>query len=96
MDVYYMELTLSNNRHLAEWRLSRFTFIVTVHPKICNVKVIGMNSPPLGWCDQSAYRIWQHPVPFRGQGYFIAFILFCQHARRRADHILTLCAVIIV
>ena len=29
---------------MAEWRLLRFIVIVTVNPKICNVKVIGINS----------------------------------------------------
>ena len=37
------------NRHLAEWRFSRFfIIIVTVKEPIC--KVIRMVSPPFGWC----------------------------------------------
>ena len=37
------------NRHLAEWRFSRFfIIIVTVKEPIC--KVIRMVSPPSGWC----------------------------------------------
>ena len=39
------------NRHLAEWRFSRFfIIIVTVKEPIC--KVIRMVSPPFGWCGQ--------------------------------------------
>ena len=36
------------NRHLAEWRFLLFTVTVTVYPKIWNVNVIGITSPPSG------------------------------------------------
>ena len=46
-----MVLQNLENRHLAEWRFSLFTLIVTVYPKIWNVNVIGIKSPPLRrWC----------------------------------------------
>ena len=32
-----MGVIFYNNRHLAEWRLSRFTMIITVNRPICNV-----------------------------------------------------------
>ena len=38
------------NRHFAEWRFLPFIRIVTVYPRICNVMVIGIASPPFGWC----------------------------------------------
>ena len=38
------------NRHLAEWRFSLFTLMVITNPRICKVKVIGIASPPFGWC----------------------------------------------
>ena len=37
------------NRHFAEWRFLPFIRIVTVYPRICNVMVIGIASPPFGW-----------------------------------------------
>ena len=40
------------NRHLAEWRFLPLILIVTVYPKICNVIVIGIASPPLRGCDE--------------------------------------------
>ena len=40
------------NRHFAEWRFLPFIRIVTVYPRICNVMVIGIASPPFGWCGQ--------------------------------------------
>ena len=38
------------DRHFfTKWR-SRFILTVTVNPKICNVMMIGIVSPPFGWC----------------------------------------------
>ena len=39
---------IKENRHLAEWRFSPFILIVTTYPRIWNVKVIGIGSPPFG------------------------------------------------
>ena len=46
---YFVEL---RNRHLPGWRFHRFRLmrIVTVQPRICNVMVIGIYSPPLREC----------------------------------------------
>ena len=38
------------SRHWAEWRLLPFIRIVTVYPRIWNVTVIGIASPPFGSC----------------------------------------------
>ena len=38
----------SRNRHLPEWRFLPFMRIVTVSPKIWNVSVIGIGTPPFG------------------------------------------------
>ena len=38
----------SRNRHLPEWRFLPFMRIVTVSPKIWNVSVIGIRTPPFG------------------------------------------------
>ena len=38
------------NRHLPGWRFLPFIQIITVYPKICSVIVIGIASPPFGWC----------------------------------------------
>ena len=47
--VYMLQ---TRNRHLAEWRFHRFRVmrIVTVQPRICNVMVIGIYSPPFREC----------------------------------------------
>ena len=47
--VYMLQ---TRNRHLAEWRFHRFRLmrIVTVQPRICNVMVIGIISPPFREC----------------------------------------------
>ena len=46
---YFVEL---RNRHLPGWRFHRFRLmrIVTVQPRICNVMVIGIISPPFREC----------------------------------------------
>ena len=41
-------LVCTRNRHCAEWRFLRFTVTVTVYPKIWNVNVIGIATPPFG------------------------------------------------
>ena len=43
------------NRHLAEWRFLLFTVIVIVYPKLWNVNVIGIETPPFGWCSGTAF-----------------------------------------
>ena len=44
------------NRHLVEeWRFLLFTVSVIVYPKIWNVKVIGIATPPFGWCGGTAF-----------------------------------------
>ena len=48
--VYKLAFTSKHNRHRAGWRLSFFTLMVTVQPNTWNVKVIGIFTPPFGWC----------------------------------------------
>ena len=42
------KILCSDNRHLAEWRLSLLSVTVTVIPWIWNVKVMGICLPPFG------------------------------------------------
>lgn len=39
---YWTYHLCQQNRHLAEWRFCFFILIVTVSPKTCNVKIIGI------------------------------------------------------
>ena len=52
------------NRHLPEWRFLLFTLIVIVQFRTWNVNVIGMTSPPSGWCGKPP-AVSQRPAPRR-------------------------------
>ena len=63
-------LICSENRHLAEWRFSRFfIMIVTVKEPIC--KVIRMVSPPFGWCGQPPAVVCSALPPVETGGFCI-------------------------
>ena len=49
----------NRDRHLAEWRSLLFTVIVTVNPKIWNVNVIGIATPPFGDVAEPPFFAWQ-------------------------------------
>ncbi len=44
------------NRHRAGWRFLRVIRIDTVNPNKWRVNVIGIHTPPFGWCDQTRLR----------------------------------------
>ena len=75
MKVY--TLFKHRDRHLAEWRSLLFTVIVIVYPKIWNVNVIGIETPPFGWCSGTAFFRLTTPYPF-GQSNFTEYDNLCQ------------------
>ena len=54
---YWTYHLCQQNRHLAEWRFCFFILIVTVSPKTCNVKIIGIGVT-------SFRREWPNRLPY--------------------------------
>jgi len=51
-----LKVTHKRNRHRSGWRFPLVSLIVTLIPQIWKVTVIGMTSPPFGWCGQNRLR----------------------------------------